>query len=408
MKKLFFILIFALMSANAEVITKTSIRSADGVGIGKTRQEAINNAIIEALGKMDGIKVDSKKFISTDLGATNGKSDLKDKFSSRLSVLTNGKIDGFDVNNVSENGGIFEADVTIKKISTTKKYKTPGLDEKNRRKIAIFPVFSQKENYEILGENFEANKITNPLSQKIMEAFVNTRKFSVLDRLSDPRIYEIEEQIIASKSAKNDEILKLGNALGADYLFIANLANFSVSKNGSNLTTQSTNRLNVALEYRILLMATRQIKFANTQNFSFDLKGENFDKNLAHITQTMANSLSSQIINAIYPLKIAKIQNGEVVISQNLQVGEIYDVFSLGEKIIDAYTKESVGRAEIPAGKIEIIRTSPKLSYAKILSGKPKVGDICRLVSKNQSGNIGAGSDTGAKINENGGVVLPF
>lgn len=408
MKNLLIFLVFATL-LNAEIIAKTTTLSAQGTGFGASRVEAINNAIIEALGKLNGVQVSNQKFISTAMDAKNGKSELKDKYSSKLNVITKGKIDGFDIIDVSENDGKFEAQVIIKKIRTTKKYKAPGLDEKNRRKMAIFPVFSEQKSYEILDKNVNSTTLTNRLTQNLAQSIINTRKFSVLDRISDERIYEIEENIIRSKSASKDEILKLGNVLGADYILIANIADCKMSQSGSNLTTTSKNRLNIALEYRILLMATRQIKFANTRNFSFILKGDNVNENLANITKSIANSISNEIINNIYPLKIAKIQkDGTIILSQSLKVGEIYDVFALGDRIIDAYTKESVGKDEKFVAKIEITRASPKISYAKIIKGKAKVGEICRPSDDISSQNSNIGKDSDVTINENGAVVLPF
>ena len=74
-----------------------------------------------------------------------------------------------------------------------------------------------------------------------------------------------------------------------------------------------------------------------------------------------------------------------------LKEGDIYEVFQFGERIIDPYTKESLGREEIFCGTIQVTRVNPKSSYAKITSSeieiesvfKPKMF-VCRA-SKNQN-----------------------
>ena len=228
MKKILAFLLFFVVSLSAEVVTKTTKQTADGTGSGSTREEAVNNAIIEALGKINGVKINSNKVFITNAVASSDGNFIKDTYSSDISRATNGKIDGFDVNSVREIDGRYEADVVIKKITTSKKYKTPGLDPNNRRKIAVFPVFSSQVSYEFLDKFVNASNITNPLTQAIVSEITKTRKFTVLDRVNNSQIYAVEETIIRSKSAGKDEILKLGNVLGADYLYVVNLADFSV------------------------------------------------------------------------------------------------------------------------------------------------------------------------------------
>ena len=101
----------------------------------------------------------------------------------------------------------------------------------------------------------------------------------------------------------------------------------------------------------------------------------------------------------------------EITINQgNLKVGSKYEVFKLGKKIIDSYTKESLGRSEIKVGKAEIIRVLPKYSIAKIIEGKVSKNNILRSIvienEKDEFEKIGKESDV--KIKSNGGVVLPF
>lgn len=214
MKKLLLIFVFLFLNLSAEVITNTSVKTATGTGFGLSREEAINNAIIEALGKIQGVKIKSTKILSTTAVTKGSKSDLQDVYSSNISRITNGRVDGFSVDNITEFDGRFEADVTIKKIKTSKKYKTPGLDPNNRRKIAVFPVFSDKNYFVVLNQKISKYDLTNPLTQDILNAITNTRKFTVLDRISDLNVYDIEESIISSKQAARDEILNLVMFLG--------------------------------------------------------------------------------------------------------------------------------------------------------------------------------------------------
>lgn len=127
------------------------------------------------------------------------------------------------------------------------------------------------------------------------------------------------------------------------------------------------------------------------------------------LQQKIIYRISGDILNAIYPLKVASVENNEVVFSQSLNQGDVYECFALGKAIKDAYTKENTGRVESKTANIEITRTSLKLSYAKITEGNVKVGDIYRPLSDTGSGNgytIGCGANY--QIQEGGGVNLGF
>ena len=48
-----------------------------------------------------------------------------------------------------------------------------------------------------------------------------------------------------------------------------------------------------------------------------------------------------------------------------VSVGQVFDLMQLGEKVKDAYTKESLGKSETKIGTVEIIQVSPKQSKGK-------------------------------------------
>ena len=89
-------------------------------------------------------------------------------------------------------------------------------------------------------------------------------------------------------------------------------------------------------------------------------------------------------------------------------------MYSLGQTVIDPYTKEVVGKEEIMTAKAEVTRVTPKMSYLKLVSGSAKAGDICRLVQGSNIGSPKVGTDAGGrednvvKQTAGGGVVLPF
>ncbi|MEB2807877.1 CsgG/HfaB family protein [Campylobacter upsaliensis] len=396
--KILFLSLFLSLSLNAKVVTSTNTKSSTGEGVGLTREEAINNAIIEAVGKMGGVNINSLRKSNSSVFSNGLDTTIQDHYSEQISKATKGRVDSYEINSIEQDeNGKYMANVTIFKTTTTKKYQAPGLSADNRRSISVFDSTPDPTK----------RGIGAALQQKIITNLLQSRKFNVLDRDSNG-YYEMEKALIQSGNAAKDEIYKLKNVLGTDYILLFSISALDGKQKTSNLTGKSKMEAEVVIDYRVLLFATRQIKFANTLSTKVALKDDSLSTNEQVLGQ-IARQISNDILNAIYPLKVAGVENGEIIFSQNLNQGDVYECFSLGKAIKDSYTKETTGRIETKSGSIEVTRSTPKLSYAKITEGSVKVGDICRPLSNSGSGNgYTIGRDANYKVEEGGGVNLGF
>ena len=398
MKKYILFLLFLAFSLHAQVVTTTTTKSASGEGSGLTREEAINNAIIEALGKLNGINIASLKRSNISIESNNSQTNVKDNYNEQISKLTKGRVDTYNIDNVSKGSdGNYIAEVTIFKSKTTKKYKAPGLSADSRRSISVFNSTA----------NMQYRGIGDALQQKIITDLLDSRKFNVLDRDSKG-YYDLEKALIKSGDAHGDEVYKLGNVLGSDYMLLFAVTGIDGSSKKSNLTGKTKHQVEVTVDYRVLLFATRQIKFSNSLVMKVNIKDGSLSENEKAL-DGVAQRISSDILNAIYPLKVASVTGGEVIFSQKLNEGETYECFSQGEAIKDAYTKETTGRVETKVGEVNIVRVNPKMSYGKITQGAVKKGNLCRPLSTGGTGNgYTIGKDANYKLEEGGGVNLGF
>ncbi|EAK5116525.1 hypothetical protein B2J46_07085 [Campylobacter upsaliensis] len=396
--KILFLSLFLSLSLNAKVVTSTNTKSSTGEGVGLTREEAINNAIIEAVGKMGGVNINSLRKSNSSVFSNGLDTTIQDHYSEQISKATKGRVDSYEINSIEQDeNGKYMANVTIFKTTTTKKYQAPGLSADNRRSISVFDSTPDPTK----------RGIGAALQQKIITNLLQSRKFNVLDRDSNG-YYEMEKALIQSGNAAKDEIYKLKNVLGTDYILLFSISALDGKQKTSNLTGKSKMEAEVVIDYRVLLFATRQIKFANTLSMKVALKDDSLSTNEQVLGQ-ISRQISNDILNAIYPLKVAGVENGEIIFSQSLNQGDVYECFSLGKAIKDSYTKETTGRIETKSGSIEVTRSTPKLSYAKITEGSVKVGDICRPLSNSGSGNgYTIGRDANYKVEEGGGVNLGF
>lgn len=417
MLKKFLIIVFFSLLSFAEVITSTSVKEAEGVGIGTTREEAVSNAIAEAMGQISGVQIDKRTFkISESIKTNNGHKGVY-TYNSAISRVTKGRVDSFSILEVNDMGGQYEARVSVTKKKVTKSYKTPGLNPKNRRAVAVIPSYTIKSGYSILGEYKSARDVSHRMTQELVSSITQTRKFTVLDREAN-EAYRMEKAIIASPNTVSEELLKLGQVLGTDYLLVTNVTELSVGEenSGSSIVANmsSAYKAYATIQYRIIAMATRQIKWSNTSTYEFEVEGNTLEQVYLSTLKNVSSKITTELIENIYPIKIVDVSGDQITINQgSLEVGQQYEVFSLGKKIIDSYTKESLGRTETKVGTIEIIRTLPKMSTAKIIEGKASKGDVCRTSNFTNDSDAYFNNPTekdygGATVKEDGGVSLPF
>ena len=403
MKKILLIISLFVSSVFAELTTVKIQKNATGYGI--TKKAAITDALIQAIQQTQGVNIASVKSMKQLMNEysveKNGEEDfgasMQSEVKNAVVAITKGTIDTYDIQSIdrSEDSNGWDATVTV----TVVKYKTPGHSAHKRRKLVVVPSYSRDMSFQVLNRSKTSYDVSQRLTQEIISSITQTRKFSVLDRANN-RAYQSEKDIILSKDAHKDEILKLGNILGTDYLVVSTISDFKISNNSSisSLTGQEISDIQAfaTIQYKIIAMATKQIKWSNSTTIDFVPTGNSDEQIFQNVLSKISSDITYEIIENIYPLKIAKLsRNGSAIISQNLKEGAVYDVFDLGEKIYDEYTKEFLGYDEIQTGKIKITRSLPKVSYGQVIQGDIKKGNVCRIsklaLNQNNS-NVGATS----------------
>ncbi|OOX94145.1 hypothetical protein BOO83_05295 [Campylobacter coli] len=395
--RVLFILLTFFAFLNAKVITTSTTKQVQGEGYGATYEQAVSKALADAISRMYGGSLSQSTNFKTKSIKDKSGQNLEKSFNDEIRRATKGSFDSYQVISKIQTDDGFNVKVVIKKTTTTKKYQVPGLSADNRRSITVFDSTPDPTK----------RGIGSALQQKIISDLLQSRKFNVLDRDSNG-YYEMEKALIKSGDATSDEVYKLKNVLATDYILLFSISGLEGKQKTSNLTGKTKTEVEVVVDYRVLLFATRQIKFSNTLTMKINLKDDSLSASESALDQ-IASRISGDILNAIYPLKVVSVENNEVIFSQTLNQGDAYECFALGKTVKDAYTKENTGRIETKTGTIEIARTTPKLSYAKITEGSVKVGDICRPLNIGSSGNgYTIGRDANYKIEENGGVNLGF
>jgi hypothetical protein len=89
------------------------------------------------------------------------------------------------------------------------------------------------------------------------------------------------------------------------------------------------------------------------------------------VSRDLAQRIANRVADVIFPAKVLIKRDNEVTINRGegggVAVGDTFNVFALGEELIDPDTKESLGREEAKVGKVKITQVNPKTSTAQIL-----------------------------------------
>lgn len=334
----------------------TFIKTSTGEGSGQTKEIATRNAVLEAISKLKGLSAEKNLNLQSLEVPTLFGTVLTNP---QMSAATKGRIDSYNIISVNiEPNGWYMVRVNV--------YKT--LFERSKKpSVTIINASRFKE----LGETLQ-RRLTNDL--------VQSKKFNVLDRKNDA-YYKAEKQLIESEDASSEDVYKLGNILGTDYMLIVNLRDLGKSSSSSSgvastSASSKASKADVVVDYQMILFATKEVKLANTLTLTLSLKDGGVKANEEAMGQ-ISKAVSTDILNTLYPLVVAAMQDKEITFADRLDANAIY---------------------ECGSGRVQVTK-SAQTSKAKILSGEVAVGDVCKVA-------IETGKEANYKLGTNGGVNL--
>ena len=160
-------------------------------------------------------------------------------------------------------------------------------------------------------------------------------------------------------------------------MIVGQLESLSVQKSSTYVDTikreitQTTATVTIA--FRVIDVGSDQVKYAGTEVFTFrDAEVPSNGGPVAVGTRVLdlaADRIVEAMIDAIYPLLIVSVDGDVATINQGgdtVRVDSAYEVYRYGEKIIDPYSRESLGRSETLVGVLTVERVNPKTSLGRL------------------------------------------
>ena len=233
----------------------------------------------------------------------------------------------------------------------------------------------------------ELNRIIESLDSQLIDRVNATRKFDVLSR-SDLADIVKEQDLGASGNVDAKTAAKAGKLSGAKYLLVCTVDDFqdyyekavfegtgrSASKRVfrfsivGKMYDSSTGKLIESANFQTGNDAFKQIQ--QERNYSVN-NGLLSDEMMVAISRSMAEKIANHVVDVIFPAKVLIKRDNVVTINRGegggVAEGDTFNVFALGEEMIDPDTKESLGHEEVKVGKVKISQVNPKTSIATIL-----------------------------------------
>jgi ABC-type transport system involved in Fe-S cluster assembly fused permease/ATPase subunit len=211
-------------------------------------------------------------------------------------------------------------------------------------------------------------------SNQLIEFLAKSRKFNMLSRTQIDKVMD-ENRLTESEWALPGQVEMMAKLLVADYLVtgvINRLETAAVSQNIA-ITGETRPRLvtTFKIQFQILQSSTGKIVLAD--QVINKLRSDEVRRDIPALerrywtaadykdllfTRT-ATEVGNAILAGIYPIKVNKVSNNEVILNRGsgagIEVGQYYLVLNQGEAITDVDTGELLGGAEIQVGMIEVM-----------------------------------------------------
>ncbi len=242
-----------------------------------------------------------------------------------------------------------------------------------------------QKNLKEKGGTNSLDRILESMNANLSSALLSTRKFDVLSR-SDIDALVMEQQFGASGNVNAKTAVKAGNFKGAQYIVTVLVDDYQ-----DYVRKRSFSTLNKKTETRVIrygavanLIDAETGSIKETANFVIsneDRKDEDTgastsggdltDSVISSLARNMCNDIALRISDVIFPAKIIAKSGKTVTFNRGegtgVKVGDIFEVFALGEAMIDPDTGENLGSEETLIGTIKVTSVLPKFSKGVIV-----------------------------------------
>lgn len=251
---------------------------------------------------------------------------------------------------------------------------------------AVKPTQAILQNVDRAGKRISLDRVLQSMNGQLIDRINATRKFQVVARSDLDDV--LKEQDFASSGnvdLKDKSAAQQFKVAGVKYLVVTTVDDFQDYNEVA--TFQGTGRSATKRVIRLScvgkiydsatgkLLESTNFQISNkdvSENKTYSVRDSNLNEDLlVAIAREMSGKIANRVTDVIFPPKVLSKRDKQITINRgdgtDIAVGQIWNVFAVGEELIDPDTKESLGREEILIGKAKITSVLPKTSTAEII-----------------------------------------
>ncbi|MBT7236399.1 MAG: hypothetical protein HN866_02380 [Gammaproteobacteria bacterium] len=398
MSRLVTLLLFVILAFHPKMYAYSGIKFQEmtTTGTGQSLEEAVSNALSDAITMVNGkniytktvIKVLGGESVEQSSKAEELQSFLTSKFSEIKETISNSTND-VDVNiNIEKpakkaysqqyvkdiinevKGGIKSYDILSKEVdsngwhhvqirSQVAKFEIPQSAQRTRIAIVPFRFYEERsksssildslknfvsdDNIKTLKSSDEKYKLGSSdkerllrlINQGLTNYLTQTRKFTILDREYVKEIADEKLNIIEGR-APAIEMAKLGNEVSSDFIFVGSVEDFTVKN--KVIKIQSSDKEisrkigSFYVTYRLLDVATKQIQNANNYKITATFKSDDPIEIITTLVDKAAKIIGEEILFTAHPVIVEKYNNDILILGQGGNQFTKGDSYELYEK----------------------------------------------------------------------------
>jgi hypothetical protein len=357
-----------VISPTVFAASKVEIIAVEVLGSANTETQAIKNALVEAIGRVNGRQMAALERLtntweeSPDVGP-GGRftSDMQNKVTS----MTNGAVESYELlaSEVSNDGWV-SVRLLARIARLSKKRGT-------RLSLAVHPFSSANDGPYV-------RQLAQVFTRALSTRLTSSRRFEVIDR-QDQRSLKGERAVtLKNKSAATSEKLNVTADLSADLMVSGTIEDASFETREIRFDAMDRSFVlpegHAQISFMIRDVASGEVRFAGSESYQFkgadfaDLQSKEGISPYVLIAQLASKTIARRILDASYPLTIVGAKGSSLTLNQGgdlVEIGAVYSVYENGEQLFDPYTQEPIGREEFLVGTMRISEVSAKTSVGE-------------------------------------------
>lgn len=236
------------------------------------------------------------------------------------------------------------------------------------------------------GKANSVRRVAEAMDSVLIERFNATRKFEIIARSDlDSILKDQGFQGSGNVDLSDPRVAQAFKIRGVEYLVVTTISDFQDVTETATFEAIGEKAMARNIRYvatvKIWDTTRASLKEAATiplkRRLSRDVKhfinqdGEPTDELLFAIAQELGDRVVNRVVDVIYPARIIARTDRQVTINRGdgtgIASGQTWDVYALGEEMIDPDTQESLGREEVRVGKVRVTQVLPKFAKAEVV-----------------------------------------